>query len=136
MDIDTFRDLLRTEAEMRLRILGDGWSDTVKRESSWRLRLYKEWLWNLHDGVGEPLVQSSREQERRRVKRDREDSIPPPSNRARSDPQKRILDPRGMIPQRPYQDGDDDDDDDNNNRPTKDNYGSKWNDTTETISRW
>jgi hypothetical protein len=108
MDIDTFRDLLRKEAELRVRILGEGWSDTVKRESSWRLRLYKEWLWNLHDGVGEPLFQSQSERERRRVKRASGD-VPPPRTRGRSDPQKRIMDPRGKIPQRPSQDGDDDD---------------------------
>jgi hypothetical protein len=34
------------------------------------------------------------------------------------DQRKRIMDPSGMIPQRPYQDGDDDDDD-NNNRPRR-----------------
>lgn len=58
MDINTFRDLLRKEAELRVRILGDDWKDTVKRESKWRLDLYKEWLWSLSDGVGEPIIES------------------------------------------------------------------------------
>ena len=105
MDIDTFRDLLKREAELRVRILGEGWSETIKRESSWRLRLYKEWLWNLHDGVGEPLFQSESERVRRKevmTRRDDEFKSEPMRSRrtttdrarVRSDPNKRILDPR------------------------------------------
>jgi hypothetical protein len=58
VDIDTFRDLLRSEAELRLRILGEDWVEIVKEESNWRLSLYKEWLWMLHKGIGTPLVSS------------------------------------------------------------------------------
>jgi hypothetical protein len=58
VDIDTFRKLLRSEAELRVRILGEDWADIVKDESNWRLRLYKEWLWALHHGIGSPLVPS------------------------------------------------------------------------------
>jgi len=105
MDIDTFRDLLKREAELRVRILGEGWSETIKRESSWRLRLYKEWLWNLHDGVGEPFFQSESERVRRKevmTRRDDEFKSEPMRSRrtttdrarVRSDPNKRILDPR------------------------------------------
>jgi hypothetical protein len=57
VDINTFRDLLRREAEMRVRILGSDWKKTVKEESKWRLDLYKEWLWSLSDGVGDPIVE-------------------------------------------------------------------------------
>lgn len=58
IDMDTFRDLLRKEAELRVRILGDDWKQTVKKESKWRLDLYKEWLWSLSEGVGDPVVTS------------------------------------------------------------------------------
>ena len=58
VDINTFRDLLRKEAELRVRILGKDWKPTVKRESQWRLDLYKEWLWSLSEGVGDPIVHS------------------------------------------------------------------------------
>ena len=68
--MDTFRKLLRTEAELRLRILGEDWAPTVKQESDWRLNLYKDWLWTLHDGVGGSIVPPSR-YERARKMRDR-----------------------------------------------------------------
>lgn len=58
VDIDTFRGLLRSEAELRVRILGDDWADVIKEESNWRLSLYKEWLWWLNKGVGNPLFPS------------------------------------------------------------------------------
>jgi len=58
VDMDTFRDLLRSEAELRVRILGKDWADVVKDESNWRLSLYKEWLWVLNRGIGNPLVPS------------------------------------------------------------------------------
>ena len=73
-DMDTFRKLLRSEAELRLRILGEDWTDTVKQESNWRLDLYKEWLWVLHDGVGDSIVPPSRYERSRR-------SRPPTSRR-------------------------------------------------------
>ena len=64
-DMNTFRGLLRNEAQMRLRILGDDYSDMVKNEADWRTDLYKNWLWTLHRGVGEPFVQSRSERARR-----------------------------------------------------------------------
>ena len=68
MDMDTFRSLLRKEAELRLRILGDGWAPTVKQESDWRLNLYKDWLWALHNGVASnAIVPPSRYERARRT---------------------------------------------------------------------
>jgi hypothetical protein len=64
-DLDTFRNLLRDEAGMRLRILGSDWSDAIKDESDWRLDLYKNWLWTLHNGWGTPLVESRSDRARR-----------------------------------------------------------------------
>jgi hypothetical protein len=80
VDIDTFRGLLRSEAGLRLRILGDDWADTVKEESDWRLDLYKEWLWTLHNGVGKPIVESRSDRMRRKSGGKREDDKrdPPP----------------------------------------------------------
>jgi hypothetical protein len=46
-DIDTFRNLLRDEASLRLRILGNDWAGVVK------------------DGVGEPIVESRSDRMRR-----------------------------------------------------------------------
>jgi hypothetical protein len=57
-DLKTFRNLLRNEAGMRMRILGPDWVDSVKEESDWRLDLYRNWLWTLSRGWGEPMVQS------------------------------------------------------------------------------
>lgn len=96
-DLDTFRSLLRDEAGMRLRILGKDWSEAVKEEADWRLDLYKNWLWTLHNGVGEPLVQSrsdrARRQERRTrpesTTRSRSSSIPPPPTGSRRKPRER-----------------------------------------------
>ena len=64
-DIDTFRTLLRQEAGFRLNVLGDDWADIVKQESDWRLNLYRDWLWTLHDGIGNPIVESRSERARR-----------------------------------------------------------------------
>lgn len=64
-DLDTFRNLLRDEAGMRLRLLGNDWKGAVKEEADWRLDLYKNWLWTLHNGVGEPFVQSRSDRARR-----------------------------------------------------------------------
>jgi hypothetical protein len=84
VDINSFRDLLRTEAGLRLRILGDDWADTVKEESDWRLDLYKEWLWTLHNGVGNPIVESRSDRMRRKNGGKREDGKrAPPSGRPR-----------------------------------------------------
>lgn len=70
IDMDTFRDLLRSEAELRVRILGDDWAPTVKQESNWRLNLYKNWLWTLHNGVGESIVPPSRYERARKIKQE------------------------------------------------------------------
>jgi hypothetical protein len=53
MDLPTFRDFLRTEARLRLKILGPEWKESVLDESRWRFDLYKKWLYLLNDGVGE-----------------------------------------------------------------------------------
>ena len=63
--IGSFRAMLRDEASMRLRLLGDDWEDVVKDESNWRLELYKKWLWTLHNGVGTPIVESRTDRMRR-----------------------------------------------------------------------
>ena len=44
MDVGTFTSYLRKEAQLRLSILGPSWSDAVKDESRWRLKIYKNWL--------------------------------------------------------------------------------------------
>ena len=64
-DMDTFRNLLRNEAELRLRILGDGFEDSVKQETMWRHNLYSDWLWTLKNGVGNPIVESRSDRYRR-----------------------------------------------------------------------
>ena len=64
-DMDTFRSLLRKEAEFRLRILGDGFADTVKEETTWRHDLYSNWLWTLKNGIGNPIVESRSDRYRR-----------------------------------------------------------------------
>lgn len=66
VDMGTFRDLLRSEAELRVRILGEDWADVVKDESRWRLSLYKEWLWALKRGIGNPLIPSRSDRTRAR----------------------------------------------------------------------
>jgi hypothetical protein len=88
MDMDTFRDLLRNEAEFRVRILGDDWADTVKQESEWRLELYKNWLWALHNGVGGSVAPPSRYERARRTadRREMEDGPPRRRKKNRSPP--------------------------------------------------
>mmetsp|Transcript_12943 Transcript_12943/g.27950 ORF Transcript_12943/g.27950 Transcript_12943/m.27950 type:complete len:466 (+) Transcript_12943:119-1516(+) len=44
MDLPMFRAFLRKEAQLRLTILGPGWSNAVKGESRWRLEMYQKWL--------------------------------------------------------------------------------------------
>ena len=75
--MDTFRRLLRNEAELRLNILGDDWTDVVKEEADWRHDLYKNWLWTLHRGVGEPIVESRSDRSRRRQRRSPSAGAPP-----------------------------------------------------------
>jgi hypothetical protein len=68
-DVDTFRDLIRKEAGFRLAILGDDWSGVVKDESDWRLNLYTDWLWTLHNGWGSPIVESRSDRMRKSLDR-------------------------------------------------------------------
>jgi hypothetical protein len=82
-DIDSFRSMLRNEAGMRLRILGDEWEQSVKDESDWRLNLYKDWLWMLHNGVGEPIVESRNDRMRRDAAERRPDLENPRERRSR-----------------------------------------------------
>jgi hypothetical protein len=69
MDFDTFKELLRKEAEFRMRIAGEGFAADIKRESDWRLQLYRNWLWAIHDGIGESVVPPSRYERARRMQR-------------------------------------------------------------------
>ena len=58
MDLPTFREFLRTEARLRMKILGPDWKDSIMDESRWRFDLYRRWLYLLNDGVGEnPLYE-------------------------------------------------------------------------------
>jgi hypothetical protein len=79
-DIDAFRSMLRDEAGFRLRLLGDDWASVVKDESEWRLGLYKNWLWTLHNGVGPPIVDSRVDRMRRRREQQRQVSKNPSNN--------------------------------------------------------
>jgi hypothetical protein len=81
MDLETFRDLLRREAQWRFQLLGRDWKDPLRKESKWRLQLYKEWLWSLSEGVGgEDLVVPTR--------------LPPRNNTETPGKTRNILDPR------------------------------------------
>jgi hypothetical protein len=95
VDMDSFRDLLRAEAGLRLRILGDDWTDVVKEESEWRLNLYRNWLWTLYDGIGNPLVESRSDRIRRqnRAKNAEQEKLGPPwigGTRSRQAPLPRV----------------------------------------------
>jgi len=57
MDIPTFKQYLRKEAEFRLAVLGPDWEDWVKGESDWRLNLYSNWLGFVEDGVGDDIFE-------------------------------------------------------------------------------
>lgn len=90
MDLPTFRDFLRTEARLRLKILGPDWKESVMDESRWRFDLYKRWLYLLNDGVGEnPLYTYGDRPAPRRARpsrRERESDASmrqPPQNRRR-----------------------------------------------------
>jgi len=56
MDIPTFKQYLRREADLRLMIIGPDWEDWVKGESDWRLNLYKQWLNVVENGVGDDMM--------------------------------------------------------------------------------
>ncbi len=72
MDVPTFKQYLRREADLRLSILGPDWEDWVKGESDWRLNLYKNWLDIVDNGVGDDIFE--------------EISYAPPSERQRDRP--------------------------------------------------
>ena len=57
MDVPTFKQYLRKEAELRIAILGDDWTDIVKSESEWRLNLYQGWLDLIEDGFGDDVFE-------------------------------------------------------------------------------
>ena len=79
MDLPTFRDFLRKEAQFRLQILGPDWKESVLDESRWRYDLYKTWLTMLDEGVGEnPLYEYG---DRPRGPAERRRSSPQPRSR-------------------------------------------------------
>jgi len=57
MDIPTFKQYLRREAELRLMLLGPDWEGWVKGETDWRLNLYKKWIDVVEDGIGDDLFE-------------------------------------------------------------------------------
>lgn len=64
MKYDKFRDLLRSEAEMRIRLsngLGGDFSDAIKDECDLRLGMYEGWLRTLDRGIGQPIIPSRSE---------------------------------------------------------------------------
>lgn len=65
MDVGTFTSYLRKEAHLRLSILGPSWSDAVKGESRWRLKIYKNWLEMMNDPKRENAIRSKRRGRRR-----------------------------------------------------------------------
>ena len=79
MGLDTFRDLLRSEAEMRLRITGDlggaDFAESIKKECDMRLGLYEGLLRTVDKGIGKPLVPSRSQRgvvsPRNRIEQDR-----------------------------------------------------------------
>ena len=50
--LPTFKQFLRQESELRLMILGPKFSDVIRDEANWRLKLYEKWLLMLEDGIG------------------------------------------------------------------------------------
>jgi hypothetical protein len=72
-DMDSFRNLLRSEADFRLNILGDGWTDVLKDESTWRHDVYSDWLWTLSNGIGSPHVESRSDRSRRMREQQRQE---------------------------------------------------------------
>ena len=85
VNMDTFRDLLQKEADFRLNILGDDWSDIIDEENDWRTGLYRSWLWSLNNGLGESIVPPSR-YERARRRQMRRNPQEPPRARPRTRP--------------------------------------------------
>jgi hypothetical protein len=111
MDLPTFKEFLRTEAKLRLTILGPDWKESVLDESRWRFDLYKRWLFLLNDGVGEnPLYtygdRPSQPQRRRASRRDM--VYGSPSRRERSSDQRPRRSGRNERQRNPYNEPEDD----------------------------
>jgi hypothetical protein len=97
MDLPTFRDFLRKEAQFRLQILGPDWKESVLDESRWRYDLYKTWLTMLDEGVGEnPLYEYGDRPDGRR-------SSPQP--RSRGERRRRKGPSERELPERDFDDG-------------------------------
>ena len=71
-DLPTFRRLLRDETNLRINVLGRDWRDTIEQENDWRLGLYTSWLRTLHNGIGEPFIQSRSDRRRAPSRRRRQ----------------------------------------------------------------
>ena len=87
-EMDTFRRLLRQEADFRLRILGKDWTETVRQETIWRHKLYADWLWTLKNGIGDPIVESRSDRFRRiqeQSRREEEDDFRKRTRRLRGE---------------------------------------------------
>ncbi|VEU35007.1 unnamed protein product [Pseudo-nitzschia multistriata] len=88
VNIDTFRDLLRKESELRMMFLGEDWDETIEQENNWRTELYKKWLWSLHNGVGDSIVPPTRTERAQKYRQKgrprRPDTEPPPGRRKRA----------------------------------------------------
>ena len=87
MDLDKFRDLLRAEAAMRVRITGElggeDFADAIREECNLRLGLYEGWLRTLDKGIGEPLVPSRLERGIVSPRQSEEDEEKPRSTKSR-----------------------------------------------------
>eukprot|EP00536_Pseudo-nitzschia_multiseries_P003778 jgi/Psemu1/284657/fgenesh1_pg.59_\ len=94
VNIDTFRDLLQKESDLRKMFLGEDWDRTIEQENNWRTDLYKKWLWSLHNGVGESIVPPTRTERARKLRR--QGAAPPPQPRQQR--QGRERNPRSARP--------------------------------------
>ncbi len=132
MDIPTFKQYLRREADFRLMVLGPDWEDWVKGESDWRLDLYKKWLGFVENGVGDDIFEelayappSERQRQAppgRRIRKPRQGQEEEPrqrrrrpekSSKRRPPPRRReIMDEDRPRPKRPRNNSWNDDDDD------------------------
>ena len=109
VNMDQFRDLLQKEAEFRMKFIGEDWSQVIEQENDWREELYKGWLWNLKNGIGESFVPPSRYERARRnqqkfqssqTRRSPKDT---PPRRRRTEDERRELRRRGKRPPPPQQ---------------------------------
>ena len=109
INMDQFRDLLQKEAEFRMKFIGEDWSQVIEQENDWREELYKGWLWNLKNGIGESFVPPSRYERARRnqqkfqssqTRRSPKDT---PPRRRRTEDERRELRRRGKRPPPPQQ---------------------------------